>query len=443
MSSSKKRRVDVKRSNEEDGPFSSPASTGSGGSQRLLARKAPATAAEEVKFHFRNKMKKRVNTENQALNQGFRDYLEKEQDGRPSLLAVNEYIRAESGIKRRYDFETNCDIVAMGNNELNQLGIHETSNEGEYAPTKLNLRNFHRVSAGGALSVALRSGVPYSWGCSDEGMLGRTVEAEWQASTPRTITGFETSEGVKEDGQVMAIAAGDSHILFLTAAGNVYQCGKYTDMEGAKFSDMNGLNGSVKGYNPKPVHVKMPGKVLSIHTQANFNAAVMQNGTVVTWGKYRTVLVPKLFSKATSNESVIGDVFAGFGNKGDLARSAQMTTPDENGKFDVGRKFYYKTVKDEKKEERSVPDLKIIEKHFLAPKTVIYAGPQIKRTVIYVETGSFHLLVAARILGQDFAQLYTSGLNNYGQLGHGDDEDRHELTPVKALEHGKLICLTD
>lgn len=131
-------------------------------------------------------------------------------------------------------------------------------------------------------------------------------------------------------------------------------------------------------------------------------------------------------------------MFAGFGNCGELARSAGMTKPDKDGEYDIGRKFFYKTVKDGEGKEFSTPDLEMAKKHFLTPKPVIFAGRNLKKTVLYVATGGNHLLVAARNPGQDFAQLYTSGLNGNGQLGHGDLVSRHELTQVKALEHGKF-----
>jgi len=110
-----------------------------------------------------------------------------------------------------------------------------------------------------------------------------------------------------------------------------------------------------------------------------------------------------------------------------------MTNPDENGDYNIGKEFYYSPTDGE-------VDLAKVEKHFLKPQPVIFDGPKLKRKVISVAMGGFHILVAARDPGEFQAKLYTSGLNSYGQLGHGDPHETgikylHKLTLVKALEH--------
>jgi hypothetical protein len=131
----------------------------------------------------------------------------------------------------------------------------------------------------------------------------------------------------------------------------------------------------------------------------------------------------------------------GFGNNGELARSAGMTKPDEYGQYDLGRPFFYRNVQITDDETGttftdSKPNLDLVKEHFLKPQPVQWAtsctNPALKRTVIAVGLGFFHILVAARDPGQFEAKLYTSGLNNFGQLGHGDDNiSRHALTLVR------------
>jgi Regulator of chromosome condensation (RCC1) repeat len=273
---------------------------------------------------------------------------------------------------------------------------------------------FRAISAGGMHSVVLSiDGDAYTWGNTDDGALGRDFISRDDAETeprnnfvapehaPGIVTGFTTVDGKKEDGTIVQAVAGDNHILFLTLAGNVYQCGMYKDMDSGKFCDENN-KGNVIGGNPKPVHVhQITSRVKAIFTLASFNAALLEDDSIVTWG---------------------------FGCKGELARSANMTTKDpKDGLYDLTKAFFYDLTSGK-------PRIDIVKKHFLRPQAPIWSDSQIrpKKIVIAVATGAFHLLVAAREPDQGLkSRLYSSGLNNYGQLGHGDIYvDRHELTLV-------------
>ena len=73
----------------------------------------------------------------------------------------------------------------------------------------------------------------------------------------------------------------------------------------------------------------------------------------------------------------------------------------------------------------------IIEQHFLRPKAVMFAHqPEIKPKVIAVACGFDHIAVIAMDPCSSRGNLFTSGLNGAGQLGHGDTVDRHVLTLV-------------
>jgi alpha-tubulin suppressor-like RCC1 family protein len=57
--------------------------------------------------------------------------------------------------------------------------------------------------------------------------------------------------------------------------------------------------------------------------------------------------------------------------------------------------------------------------------------PAITPKVIAVSCGTFHILVVARDLESSHGNLYTSGFNSHGQLGHGDTVNRDVLTLVR------------
>ena len=102
-----------------------------------------------------------------------------------------------------------------------------------------------------------------------------------------------------------------------------------------------------------------------------------------------------------------------------------------DGKFD-GETSYIETVIDKKGgPHKEVKTTGILEQHFLRPKPVLFAHrPAITPKVIAVSCGVNHLLVVARDPTSSHGNLYSSGLNCSGQLGHGDDVDRHSLTLV-------------
>lgn len=133
-----------------------------------------------------------------------------------------------------------------------------------------------------------------------------------------------------------------------------------------------------------------------------------------------------------------------MGHKGQLARSRNMTTPDVNGNYDLGKNFcYHKVVDENGGVDYEGPNERIINEHFLKPAPPIFGGglPSDKMLITGIACGGHHMLVTARAPGESTSKLYSSGLNNYGQLGHGDvndpsldlSADRHELTLVSVV----------
>jgi Regulator of chromosome condensation (RCC1) repeat len=117
-------------------------------------------------------------------------------------------------------------------------------------------------------------------------------------------------------------------------------------------------------------------------------------------------------------------IILGFGNSGELARSADMINRNEKGEFDLKKPHVNKD---------GTFDYPFICEKFLRPGPVRFAVGSQKKTVLTVACGSMHLLVVAREPNQFQSTLYSSGRNQYGQLGHGDEIIRHELTPVRFL----------
>lgn len=76
---------------------------------------------------------------------------------------------------------------------------------------------------------------------------------------------------------------------------------------------------------------------------------------------------------------------------------------------------------------------------FLTPAPVEWAGGlNLKRRVLNFSCGDIHLLVVAWNIGSGQIQVFSAGNSGYGQLGHGNTKEIHELTPIKALEHENI-----
>ena len=130
-------------------------------------------------------------------------------------------------------------------------------------------------------------------------------------------------------------------------------------------------------------------------------------------------------------------VIIGMGHCGELARSANMTTPTiEDGRktYDLGKGFFSDL-------STGKVDTELVATKFLTPQPVLWADGFGKKQVLDVACGQSHILVCARIPGVFDTRVYSSGLNQYGQLGLGDSgptTNRHELTLVPTLKDANI-----
>ena len=81
---------------------------------------------------------------------------------------------------------------------------------------------------------------------------------------------------------------------------------------------------------------------------------------------------------------------------------------------------------------------KVAEK-FMIPAPVEWAGgPVAKRQVLNFSCGDIHTLVVACNQYSRQTQVFSAGCSSFGQLGHGDSKNKHELTPIEALNDKQI-----
>lgn len=346
---------------------------------------------------------------------------------------AQRYVDEAAKIRRQFD-RSHGDVAVCGTGEAGQLGLGE-SILGKRRPTVVaSLRNqdINQIAAGGLHCVALdENGKVFTWGCNDEGTLGVLDPAE-EGFLPTQVTGFHPSQygpngtdGLldasgkllpfekRPEANILQVAAGNIQSLALSSAGDVYSWGALRDNEGRNFREVppdddtrptisphdlakvaNGDEEEMyvtvpRGKNNYPVHVaKIPGRATAIFAGENSNAALLEDHTIVTWG---------------------------LDLQGEMSRPVCELTKKTDNK-------------------------RIIEEH-LTPHPVQWAVPALKRIVLQLSCGAWHLVVVVRENNQ--LSVYSAGLNQYGQLGHGmcqgenglvqDNKKRERLTKVCVI----------
>ncbi|KAJ3155006.1 Regulator of chromosome condensation [Geranomyces variabilis] len=162
-------------------------------------------------------------------------------------------------------------VFVVGDGSCAQLGLGEDTVE-LTKPRKIAYfddKNIVHVVAGGLHNVALaQDGKLYSWGCNDDGALGRA--------------GPEDQPGPVVDGLegkvIVDVTCGDSCTMALTQEGEVYGWGQFRDAAGAV------------GFTPTvfkqstPLKIEGLGKVKIIACGNHHVVCLQDDGKVLTWG---------------------------------------------------------------------------------------------------------------------------------------------------------------
>ncbi|KAM7355097.1 regulator of chromosome condensation 1 [Cochliomyia hominivorax] len=116
--------------------------------------------------------------------------------------------------------------LVCGQGDMGQLGLGDDESKFERKRLALvdKITNVVDVKAGGMHNLVLtHDGRVYSFGCNDEGALGRDSSEEGSEFEPRTID---------LPGKVLKISAGDSHSACLLEDGRVFAWGSFRDSHG-------------------------------------------------------------------------------------------------------------------------------------------------------------------------------------------------------------------
>ena len=256
-------------------------------------------------------------------------------DGMPAYQfwnAVAEYRRGQREVELRFGGVAG-EVYCFGSNEMFQQGLPDLTDLEEQevdnmTPHKLgiNLPDIRQVQAGGTSLAALDiHGQVFTWGSSDDGVLGRIIEPHMDSdkaqATPTPVKGFITADGMVEDGRITQMAVGAAHMIYLSASGNVYFNGVFKDNDSGLFSPPDpkfvvkgvppdepawfelskGVDApdytrqpdtyGIVGHKKTPIQISSLKRIVSVYSGADFCAVITEDRQVKTFG---TLISPAL-----------------------------------------------------------------------------------------------------------------------------------------------------
>ncbi|KAM7448667.1 Regulator of chromosome condensation [Porites harrisoni] len=167
-------------------------------------------------------------------------------------------------------------ILTLGQGDVGQLGLGEDILERKKPAFVKGLDGLKvvQVECGGMHTVALTSdGKVYTWGCNDEGGLGRVTSSDNGEEFTADIV--QDMESVK----VVMVSAGDSHTMALSDKGTVFGWGTYRDASGQVGLQVDGIK-----HKPTVILALQNNPVIKIASGNDHTAALTKNGNIFTWG---------------------------------------------------------------------------------------------------------------------------------------------------------------
>ncbi|CAK1595156.1 unnamed protein product, partial [Parnassius mnemosyne] len=316
-------------------------------------------------------------------------------------------------------------IFSCGQGDVGQLGLGEDVVETtKFKHVSALGDKIVDVCAGGMHTVALDSdGKVWTFGCNDEGALGRNTNGEKDEGTPKTVTLPK---------KAVAISAGDSHTAALLDNGDVYAWGAFRDSHGSMGLVVRGREGKACR---EPVRLDIGETAAGIASGGDHLVVLSTSGSVYTMGCGEQGQLGRLSQRSASRDARQGFSALLVPSKVILKCGASRVWAGYHATFILdaaGEKVFAWGL-------NNYGQLGITgEKR----KTAIFSPTEcdafnIGVTWSEIACGQHHSLAL-----DTTGQVYALGRNEYGRLGLGEKSgDAEVLEPIPKLQDKKCICI--
>ncbi|XP_017071241.1 regulator of chromosome condensation [Drosophila eugracilis] len=192
-------------------------------------------------------------------------------------------------------------VLVCGNGDMGQLGLGEDILERKRLSPVTGIPDAVDVVAGGMHNLVLtKTGDIYSFGCNDEGALGRDTSEDGSESKPGQID---------LPGKALSISAGDSHSACLLEDGRVFAWGSFRDSHG-------NMGLTIDGNKRTPIDLMEGTVCCSIASGSDHLVILTTAGKIFTVGCAEQGQLGRLSERSISGEGRRG--------KRDLLRPTQL-----------------------------------------------------------------------------------------------------------------------
>jgi len=309
-------------------------------------------------------------------------------------------------------------VLTLGQGDTGQLGLGEDIMEKTRPGLVSTIQDAIDVVAGGMHTAVLtKQGEVYTFGCNDEGSLGRLVEEEEECFVPGKVS---------LEGKVVLMSAGDSHTVVLTEDGKVYAWGTFRDSSGSIGLTKEGIQ-------------KTPLRLLENHLVTKVSSGSDHIVCLTSTGE--------IFSFGNSEQGQLGRVPERFAHRGGRRGIDFLLTPDKlhvKTKSTVFKDMWagsYNTIVQTDEGEVLVMGLNNYNQ----------MGMELSKGITFFMPTKSDSLTEAEVTGLSLGQHHTMILNSkgeamalgrseYGRLGLGEDAtDATVPTAVPSLVGKKCV----
>lgn len=316
-------------------------------------------------------------------------------------------------------------VLACGQGDVGQLGLGEDVVETSKFKYVTALGDkIVDVYAGGMHTIALdSSGKVWTFGCNDEGALGRATSGESEEGTPGAV---------RLPAPAVAIAAGDSHSAALLNSGDVYAWGAFRDSHGSMGLVVRGREGKSCR---EPVHVDIGETAVAIASGGDHLVILSASGGVYTMGCGEQGQLGRLSQRSASR-----DARQGFSA---LLVPSKVTLKAGGARIWAGYHATFVLDNNDKMLAWGLNNYGQLGITGEKRKTAIFSPTECDAFTsqqcgwVRVACGQHHSLAL-----DNNGQVYAIGRCEYGRLGLGDRAgDAEVLEPIPALQNKKVISI--